>query len=34
MFRFVTFVYPKTMKLILVKCNPHFVYGCFVLVKP
>ncbi|URD87465.1 Zinc finger C-x8-C-x5-C-x3-H type (and similar) [Musa troglodytarum] len=34
MFRFVTFVYPETMKLILTKCNPHFICRCLVLVKP
>ncbi|URE02362.1 hypothetical protein MUK42_35610 [Musa troglodytarum] len=28
MFGFVTFVYPETMKLILAKGNPHFVYEC------
>ncbi|URE02161.1 zinc finger CCCH domain-containing protein [Musa troglodytarum] len=34
MFRFVTFVYPETMKLILFQCNPYFVCGCLVLFKP
>ncbi|URD87043.1 zinc finger CCCH domain-containing protein [Musa troglodytarum] len=34
MFGFVTFVYPETMKLILAKGNPHFVYDAQVLVKP
>ncbi|KAJ0230050.1 Zinc finger CCCH domain-containing protein 18 [Hirschfeldia incana] len=34
MFGFVTFVYTKTVKLILAKGNPHFICGARVLVKP
>jgi hypothetical protein len=35
MFRFVTFVYPETVKLIiLAKGNPHFICDARVLVKP
>ena len=34
MFGFVTFVYPKKMKMILAKGNPHFVCNSRVIVKP
>ncbi|KAE8711319.1 hypothetical protein F3Y22_tig00110299pilonHSYRG00291 [Hibiscus syriacus] len=34
MFGFVTFVYPKTVKLILAKGNQHFICDSRVLVKP
>ncbi|MCO5547458.1 hypothetical protein L7F22_000908 [Adiantum nelumboides] len=34
MFGFVTFVYPETVKAILVKGNPHHICGARVLVKP
>ncbi|URE43799.1 Zinc finger C-x8-C-x5-C-x3-H type (and similar) [Musa troglodytarum] len=34
MFGFITFVYPETMKLILAKGNPHFIYNARVLIKP
>ncbi|KAL8143978.1 hypothetical protein V2J09_017010 [Rumex salicifolius] len=34
MFGFVTFAFPETVRMILAKGNPHFIYGARVLVKP
>jgi len=34
MFGFVSFVYPETVNIILMKRNPHYICGARVLVKP